>query len=400
MTRRCLIALFSVTLMMTLAASLRAQDDPEVYVLGVALPSTGGFGELGEDFQDGIQLAVSQMNAQLRAAGRGIRFEIVSADTETTPEGADRALRTIVQTSDAQVVVGPVTTAEVMGLKPFADETGVVIVAPTSSGAAAAIPGDSIFRVIFPPDVFASKAYASIARERGHQNMVVLYVDDAYGRGMNEHFIADFQAGGGGDVTSIAYAPGAAELASEAAAISAALAGYGESAGFMCVCFLPGAQAFLQQARTDPIIKSARWLGNHSLISDDVLQDAELAQLLLERDYITVAFSSETTPLTGLFVDDFIAAYGVEPQVYTNYAFDAANIAMLTILMAGNDSGAVKSMLPFVSSHYIGTAVQAYLDANGDQAIASYGLYAVRGDLAGYEEIGAYDGNADTISYK
>ena len=89
-----------------------------------------------------------------------------------------------------------------------------------------------------------------------------------------------------------------------------------------------------------------------------------------------------------------------DPGIFTNYAFDAANIAMLTMLAAGNDGAAVKSMLPFISNHYIGTAVQAFLDENGDQAIASYGIRRVAEDGSGFEVIGTYDGNSDTITYK
>ena len=65
-----------------------------------------------------------------------------------------------------------------------------------------------------------------------------------------------------------------------------------------------------------------------------------------------------STPLTPIFNADFVAMFDKEPGIFTNYAFDAANIAMLTMLAAGNDGAAVKSMLPFISNHYIGTAVQ------------------------------------------
>ena len=400
MWKRMLIALLVLAITMSLGASLQAQDDTEIYVLGVAMPFTGGLGTFGQDFGRGIELAVSLVNEELEAAGRGIRFEIASADTETTPEGAARALQTIVQTTGAQVVVGPLTTSEVLGAKQFADENGVVIVAPASSGAAAAIPGDNIFRVMYPPDVFASKAYANIALERGHQNMVVLHLDDPFGNGMNDHFVSNFQAGGGGDVTSLAYTPGATDLASEAAAVSAALAGYGEGAGFFCVCFLPGAQAFLQVAQIDPILTSVQWMGNEAMTAPEILEDAGHAQTLAGSDFITVSFSGESTPLTAIFVDDFVAMFDKDPGIFTNYAFDAANIAMLSMLAAGNDGAAVKSMLPFIANHYIGTAVQAYLDENGDQAIASYGLYMVNAEMTDFDEIGAYNGNTDTITYK
>jgi len=400
MARKILIVLLIIMMTTTLGATATAQDDMETYVLGVALPFTGSFGTFGQDFERGIDLAVAQMNAELEAAGSSIRFETASADTEQTPEGASRALQTIVQTTGAQVVVGPLTTAEVLGAKQFADENGVVIVAMASSGPAASIPGDNIFRVIYPPDTFSSKAFATIALERGHQNMVVLHVDDAFGNGMNEQFIKNYQARGGGEVTSFGYAPQSMELSTEAAAVSAALAGFGDNAGFFCVCFPGAAEAFVQVAQIDPILTSVQWIGNEAMTTDEMLEDPGHAQTLANASFVTVGQSAESTPLTPIFIKDFVAMFDKEPGIFTNYAYDAANIAMLTMLAAGNDGAAVKSMLPFISNHYIGTAVQAFLDENGDQAIASYGIYQVREDGSDFEEIGAYDGNTDTITYK
>ncbi len=371
----------------------------ETWVLGSAMPFTGSLGTFGQDFARGIELAVLQVNEELAAAGIGIQFEIASADTEQTPEGAARALQTIVQTTGAQVVVGPLTTSEVLGAKQFADENGVVIVAPASSGAAAAIPGDNIFRVIYPPDVFSSKAYATIALERGHENMVVLNRDDPFGNGMVEHFTKNYQNGGGGEVTSFAYAPESQDFSSEAAAVSAAIAGMGSNTGFFCVCFLGEAQAFLQVAQIDPILTSVQWMGNEAIVSDVILEDAGHAMTLANAQFITVSRSTEQTPLSPIFNADFEAMFDKAPGPFTNYAFDAANIAMLSMLVAGNDGAAVKSILPFVASHYIGTTVQAYLDENGDQAIASYGLVMASPDGTSFDDVGTYDGNTDTITY-
>ena len=401
MSKKLLIVLLLLSTTLMLGMGIQAQDDMETYVLGVVLPFSGNLGTFGQDFERGVQLAVAQLNAELEAAGSSIHFEIASADTENTPEGASRALQTVVQTTGAQVIVGPLTTSEVLGAKQFADENDVVIVAPASSGAAGAIPGDSIYRVIYPPDVFASKAYANIALERGHENMVVLHLDDPFGNGMNEGFTANFLAGGGGEVASFAYTPGATELSSEAAAVSASLAGFGDNAGFFCVCFLVRRAGIpASRAGLDPILTTVQWMGNEAMTAAAILADSGHAQTLANADFITVSFSSESTPLTQIFIDDFNAMFDKDPGIFTNYAFDAANIAMLSMLAAGNDGAAVKSMLPFIANHYIGTAVQAYLDDNGDQAIASYGLYMVNDDLSAFGEVGAYNGNTDTITYK
>lgn len=401
MTKKFLTMLaIVITIIMMMSVGVQAQDT-ETYILGVAQPFTGSLGSFGEDFARGIELAVDQMNAELEAAGSSIRFEIASADTEQTPEGAARAVQTIVQTTGAQVIVGPLTTGEVLGAKQFADDNGIVLVAPASTGGAGAIPGDNIFRVMNPPDIFASKAFTGIATNRGYENIVVLHIDDPFGNGLVESFTADFQASGGGEVSTIAYAPDPADLSSEAAAASAEVAklqGSGNTA-FFCICLLGDAQKLLQVAQLDPVLSTVEWMGVENLANPEILADAGHAELLANANFVSVSFSNASTPLTQIFIDDFMEAYDKEPGPFTNYAYDAANIAMLTMLTAGNDGESVKSMLPFVANHYIGTAVQAYLDENGDQAIAIYGIYQVNDDGSDFEQVATYNGSDNSLRF-
>jgi branched-chain amino acid transport system substrate-binding protein len=400
MSKKFLTMLIIVLSAVMMTIGVQAQDT-ETYVLGVAQPFTGSLGSFGEDFARGIDLAVAQMNAELEAAGSPIRFEVASADTEQTPEGAARAVQTIVQTTGAEVIVGPLTTGEVLGAKQFADDNGVVLVAPASSGIAGSIPGDNIFRVMYPPDTFAAKAFVGIATNRGYENIVLLHIDDPFGNGLADIFTTGFQAAGGGEVSVIPYAPEPADLSSEAAAASAEIAklqGSGNTA-FFCACFLADAQKLLQAAQVDPILSTVEWMGIENLANADILEDPGHAELLKNSNFVSVSFSGTSTPLGGIFVNDFVEVYESEPGPFTNYAFDAANIAMLSMLAAGNDGDAVKSMLPFISNHYIGTSVQAFLDENGDQAIAIYGIYQLNDDSSDFEQVGTYNGSSDSLTF-
>jgi branched-chain amino acid transport system substrate-binding protein len=400
MKRVFTILLIAVVLVVFSGATLAQDDQPVTYVLGVVQPFTGPLGSFGTDFSKGIELAVNQMNEQLAAANSNIQFEIASADTEGTPEGAANALQTVVQTTGAQVIVGPLTTSEVLGVKQYADENGIVIVAPASSGLAGSIPDDNIFRVMYPPDNFAARAFAAIASERGYENIAVLQMDDPFGNGLVESFMADFSAAGGGEVAVVKYAPDPTDLSSEATALSAEasrLTGSGNTA-ILCVCFLADAQKLLQLAIVDPVLSTTEWMGIENLANPELLADASYSEFLTNANFISVSFADAQTPLTQPFVDAFTEAYGAEPGPFTNYAYDAANIAMLSMLVAGNDGEAVAQILPFIANHYIGTGVQAYLDENGDQAIAIYGVYKVGESGTEYTLVGRYDGSSDTLT--
>lgn len=398
-----LFAVLLLSLVLSACTAVAPAGDaagPQTYTLGIALPYSGSLGSFGTDFQKGVELAVEQMNAQLEAAGANTRFQTASADTEGTPDGALKAVQTVVQTSGAKVVIGPLTTSEVLGAKQFVDENDVILVAPASSGLPGALAGDNIFRVMYPPDIYSARAFAEIATRRGYENIVALVVDDPFGNGMIDVFTELFQEKGGQEVAVVKYAPEPADLSGEASKLSAEverLRASGETALF-AVAFLGDAQKLLQQAVTDPALGSVDWLGVENLVNPDILGDPAHAAFLAKVGLTSVSFGDAQNPNTQPFLDAFAAKYESEPGPFTNYAYDAANIAMLTMLSAGNDGKAVKSMLPFISGHYIGTAFQAFLDENGDQAIAYYTIFQLNPEGAEFVEVGSYDGQTDTVT--
>jgi len=400
MNKKRFILLACLLVLALFPLGIRAQDDVTTYTLGVAQPFTGSLGAFGTDFSKGIELAVEQMNAQLAGAGVNIQFQIASQDTAGTPDGAAKAVQTIAQTTGAQVFVGPLTTTEVLGVKQYADENNIVILAPASTGVAGAIPGDNIFRVFDPPDTFAAKAFVGIAQARGYQNIAILQVDDPFGNGLATQFAEGFQAAGGGEVSATKYAPQPADLSGESTTLSAEvsrLSASGKTAVF-CICFLDDAQKLLTVAQLDPVLTTVEWMGVENLANANLLADAGIADFLRNANFISVSFADTSTPLTQAFIDAFTEKFGTAPGPFTNYAYDAANIAMLSMVIAGNDGAAVKQILPFVANHYIGTSVQAVLDENGDQALAFYGLFKVSPDAPEYVSVGSYNGSTNALT--
>ncbi len=373
----------------------------EEYVLGEVMPFTGDLGEYGKGFNEGIQLAVEQMNAQLALAGRQLSFKLVSQDTGGTPDGAAKAIQTVVQSSGAQVVIGPLSTGEVLGAKQFADSNKIVILAPASTGEAGAIPDDYIFRVMDPPDNFAAQAFEGIATARGYKNIVALYVDDPFGTGLFQSLTDLFKAGGGGELSGIKYPKDVTDLSSEVTKASAEIARLSAtgSTAFFCACFLGDAQKLIKLAVVDPNMGKVDWLGVENLYRPEMLANKDEAAMLAAAHFTVVSASSTANPNTQPFIKAYKAKFNKDPGPFTNYAYDAANIAMLSMIFAGNNGEAVKKVVPFIADHYIGTQVQTYLDANGDQAIATFSLYRVKADGSDFEQVGTYDGSSGTVTF-
>lgn len=399
---------FSATILTMMALLLAAcqpvvapgQAGPVTYILGIALPETGSLGSFGTDFKKGVELAVEQMNTELSTAGSPVQFATASADTTGTPDGAAKAVQTVVQSSGAKVVIGPLTTGEVLGAKQFADENQVVIVAPASSAPAAAIADDYIFRVMYPPDTYAGKAFGQIATAREYRNIVMLQLDDPFGNGMTEAFQANFTTDG--EIAVTTYAPEPADLSSEASKISSEierLSATGKTA-FFCICFLGDAQKLLQKAVTDQNLGNVEWLGVENLVNKEILGDPAHAAFLAKVGLTSVSFADRANPNTQAFKDAFTAKFGAEPGPFTNYAYDAANIAMLSMLAAGNSGSSVKAILPMISNHYIGTSVQAHLDTNGDQDVVFYGIFQLNAEGSDFAQIGSFDGATGEVQFE
>jgi branched-chain amino acid transport system substrate-binding protein len=371
----------------------------EEYTLGVVMPYTGALGEYGKGFKEGIDLAVEQMNAQLAAAGRKLTFKVVSQDSLGTPDGAAKAIQTVVQTSGAQVVIGPLSTGEVLGAKEFADKNKVVIIAPASTGMAGAVPNDYIFRVMDPPDSFAGQAFDGIAEARAYKNIVILNVDDPFGTGLVKIFSDKFK--GKGEIATVKYPKDAPDLSSEVTKVSSEIARLSASGStaFFCACFLGDAQKILKLAAVDPNMGKVDWLGVENLYEKDMLTNPDEAKFLGSVKFTVVSAASTANPNTQPFIKAYKDKYSKEPGPFTNFAYDAANIGMLSMIFAGNKGEAVQKVVPFIADHYIGTQVQAYLDENGDQAVATYSLYRVKADGSGFEEIGSYDGSSGQVTF-
>src|SRR5258708_3271908 len=381
-------------------ANVVLAQGPQEYTLGVVMPYTGDVGEYGKGLKEGIDLAVEQMNAQLALAGRQLTFKVASQDTAGTPDGAAKAIQTVVQTSGAQVVVGPLSTGEVLGAKQFADANKVVILAPASTGMAGAIPNDFIFRVMDPPDSFAGQAFEGIAESRGYKNVVILYVDDPFGTGLLNIFSQRFKATGG-ELSSVKYPKDATDLSSEVTKVSSEIARLSAkgSTAFFCACFLGDAQKLVKLAVVDANMGKVDWMGVENLYRKELLANKDEAAMLAASHFTVVSASSTANPNTKPFNDAYKAKYNKEPGPFTNYAYDAANIAMLSMIFAGNNGAAVQKIVPFIADHYIGTQVQTYLDENGDQAVATFSLYRVKADGSDFEQIGTYDGSSGTVTF-
>ena len=165
-------------------------DEPTALKIGLLMDFSSGSTEVLRDRKRAFELAVKHVNE-----GGGVfdlPVTVAVGDTTADPEKAVAAARRLVEAEGVHAIVGP--NASVNAL-PVAERVIGPSAIPTVSFSAtspeltAVADNDFLFRTALS-DVSQGPVLARVARERGFDNVGLLYVDDPWGRGLAGAFEA------------------------------------------------------------------------------------------------------------------------------------------------------------------------------------------------------------------
>jgi len=375
------------------------------YVIGVEIAVSGPYAADGPLRRDGAFLAINQMNAQLQAAGSPIRFERVHVDSEGTAARAIAQFESLVA-AGVQVVVGPLSSAEVGAIAPLADTNRVVAISPSATAPRLAL-DDFVFRVA-PNDAFQARALTTLLDSFGITKVAVMARDDDYGRGIANLTESILEAAPyNGQVERVMYSTTTTDYSADVGVLSTRVSsfGTGPDRAVLLVAFEDDGIAILNLARQDNALSAVRWFGSESVKRPkflDASTPTEIKDFLVARNLTGFFPSPQRSPVVEKFEADYLAAYGRAPSPYAYYSYDAAMLAMLSILRAGvYDGAAIRSVLPEVGRTYIGASGHKVFDQYGDYAAADYRIWHVTLDASTYAftEIGTWFYASDTIAW-
>jgi branched-chain amino acid transport system substrate-binding protein len=158
------------------------------------VPLSGPSASLGKSLLNAAQLALFEMS--------GAGFSLLPIDTKGTPEGAAAAARQALD-HGAQVILGPLFSAEVRAVTPLALGSGVNVIA-FSSDRSVSQPGVYLLGFLPRPQVERVVAHA---RAQGIERFAILAPNTDYGRAMADAFKASVATHGGQLLESQFYDP-------------------------------------------------------------------------------------------------------------------------------------------------------------------------------------------------
>ena len=390
-----------LAMMLVLAAStgVAYAQVPEEVQIGVLLPLTGKLSALGGHLQPTTVLASDDFNDYLEANGYTWRVQLVMEDTGASPVLALEKIQAL-HARGADIVVGPVTSASVSSIMPYANDNNMIVIAPVSSSPALAIPDDSVFRLT-PDDRNQGKAMGALLYNSGIDVLIPVWRGDTYGDGLRDAVAADFETRGGTTHDGIRYNPEIGEfsvsMSSLADMVSEVVREYGADRVAVLAISFEEVVPLLQSASGYDILSDVQWFGSQAvaqstpIISDGIAlgfaQNANLTSLQLWQAP-GIRADSISERLTELL--------GEAPNTYTSNVYDAMWLAGMTVLESGSaDPLVLRASVRGVADSGIGGALSSTaMNEAGDLILASYRIWYVSNDT--WVPGAIYHGDDDT----
>jgi ABC-type branched-subunit amino acid transport system substrate-binding protein len=310
--------------------------------IGTLLPLTGTLQTYGEAALTGVRLAVEEVNANGGVLGKQVN--LVVSDSRSTSQVSIDAAQKLATIENVAGIIGAMASGNTIPVaKSVSATVGVTQIAVGSTSPVITKLGDNdfLFRTA-PSDAFTGVALAEVAREIGYSKMAIAYINDDFGRGLNDSFTRAFESMGGKVTGSTPIEQDKASLRGELQSVS----GGGPDA--LMVILHP----------TDAItaIKQSLENGYFKTFYFPDLKDMELIQNIGEQ-YLNGSFGVSPQPLENSesfkrFVKAYEKRYGeLPPQPYIDGAYDAAMTLMLSIEKAGStDRKAVRDAMRPISN--------------------------------------------------
>lgn len=371
MIRRVFVTRFIAALaIVTGLTSCDQQIGSDEVTVGVVLPLSGKYASTGMAMNNGMELARSEVNASSLLSGTQLTFII--EDSESTPEGAVRAYKKLIEQDGVPAILGPYTSAATDQIISVAHQNSVVALSPTSSAEGLSAKSPYLFRTtitvgrIAPAGVRVTKdvlQYTSVA--------LIQNSADTFSRSSHARMLEEF--GKLSDVTVVAseeyMRPSTSDLPDLTAQLTSIMNATPRPEAIFVSALPPGRSGIVTQARrlgiTDiPFITMLFTRDDMRRINDAQEGDANGVITL------TAWIAEAEWPRSTAFVANYTAQHNQVPTGHAARSYAAVHILSEAIANAPSfDSEAIKDALNALSNHE--TLVGPFsFDANGDAIYA------------------------------
>ena len=280
--------------------------------IGVNMELTGAVAAYGKAEQNGIKLAVDEIN---KAGGvDGKKLELVTKDNKSENAEASTSSTNLAIQNNVNAIVGPATSGAVAAASLVSQKTGVPLLTPSGTQDDLTVDANGtkkfVFRTTFK-DSYQGKVLAAYSYNNLNAKKVVLYYDNAsdYAKGIADEFKREYKG-------KIVTEAGDKDYQS-------ALTKFKDLDYDAIV--MPG-----YYTETGIITKQARDLGiDKPILGPDGFSDAKFTELAGKKNASNVYYVSGYSTNVALsdkasgFIEAYKKAYNTDPNMFAALAYDS-----------------------------------------------------------------------------
>lgn len=326
----------------------------------------------GQSMSAAARMFQEELNAGGGIDGRPV--ELVIRDDAADGETAIDLATEFAADPSVAAVVGHVTSGAELAAAGVYEDSGLVAVSPSATSPDISRAGDWIFRVC-PSDIAHGLALARwVAGDLGLRQGVVLYANDAYGRGVLGGFAGEFEAEGG---TILSRDPFLTETTRDSLGVDPYLRrALARPTEFLIVASLADEAA--------SVTRAARRLGFAGpILGGEGLLGVENAGPVTEGVYVSAPFLPDgTAGAAREWVDAYAEEYGAPPDAFAAQTYDALRLIASAIDEVGTDRTAIRDYLAAIGTSrpaFEGVTGAIAFDEAGDVPDKSVAIGRIQG---------------------
>ena len=295
--------------------------------IGFLADYSGAIAEFGPAIETGVRLAVKHLNDAGGVFGQDV--QVVTGDTGLDSTRAVEEARRLIEVEGVHAIVGPLASGITLAVaESVTGPAGVPTISPSATSPQISLADDNgfLFRSTIS-DAAQGPVLAQLAVEEGYSNVGVLFVDNAYGQGLAEAFLASW----GGESVSVAYAEGQTSYLAELQNVAGA---NGEV--LIAIGYPTEAQVYIREALENGLFDTFLFVDG---TKSQELIDA-IGQGYLNGMKGTAPASGPESDSLRNFNAAYEAEYGELPSLpFVREAYDAAVAIGLAAASAGSTDG-------------------------------------------------------------
>ncbi|OGY41735.1 MAG: hypothetical protein A2Y82_02545 [Candidatus Buchananbacteria bacterium RBG_13_36_9] len=347
-----LVALVFVLAACSLKPAITTSNEP--IKIGVVGHFSGEYVSYSIPMKQAIELAVEKFNQE----NNKTKISLIVEDDKTNASEAASAVNKLINVDQVNYIISAQGSGATSAISPIAQENKRILMITLASAPELTKAGEYIFRSV-PSDVYqANKMVEFINTDLNKDKIAVLYVNDAYGKGIYDIIKQNFNSK---IVSAEIFADGANDFRTQLIKIKSA-----------------GAETLVLVSRkeTPQILKQIKELKlKLNIIASETVNDEEILKKSGENaEGIYMVFTAEPKDYLN-FKEMYKEKFKEEPSAYSIYAYDGTK-ALLEAIKQNPEVEKVKSNL--LSIKFNGASGEFGFDNNRERIGMKYIIYIVK----------------------